>query len=386
MTNFRSPRVLIVAEPQDHTAYVMAFLLEKKGVQVEFFMPSLIPYYDQQTTYVGDGWSFSTEGQMILGPDVVYDTVWLRRTAGDSVKEFEIHEDDRPYIEQIHKAHRKSILSMIDVMCKKAGSLMVNDFPAKMIGNSKHLQLIIAEQLGLQIPQTLITNSPEQVEHFREKARGRLICKSLLPHTWKGEQSSWHAYSAIFPPRSSHTDEAVRLQPAIFQQYIEKKYEARVTIFGEKQFGIAIESQGHEKAIIDWRMSGLSGVKCSPYELSPSLFEKCLHLMAELKLTYGAFDFIITPGDEVVFLEVNESGQFLFLENKCPEVPITDAFCHFLAWGTLSDWDASSAQNLFPDVLSDPEYQKYIDQFKFFPSPDLGFVTDIGERVPALSA
>ena len=78
--------------------------------------------------------------------------------------------------------------------------------------------------------------------------------------------------------------------------------------------------------------------------------------------------------------------QFLFLENKCPEVPITDAFCHFLAWGTLSDWDASSAQNLFPDVLSDPEYQKYIEQFKFFPSPDLGFVTDIGEQVPALSA
>ena len=44
MTNFRSPRVLIVAEPQDHTAYVMAFLLERRGVQVEFFMPSLIPY------------------------------------------------------------------------------------------------------------------------------------------------------------------------------------------------------------------------------------------------------------------------------------------------------------------------------------------------------
>jgi len=37
-------------------------------------------------------------------------------------------------------------------------------------------------------------------------------------------------------------------------------------------------------------------------------------------------------------------------------------------------------------VLSDPEYQKYIEQFKFFPSPDLGFVTDIGEQVPALSA
>ncbi len=72
MTNFRSPRVLIVAEPQDHTAYVMAFLLERRGVQVEFFMPSLIPYYDEQTTYVGDGWSFSTETQTILGLSLIH--------------------------------------------------------------------------------------------------------------------------------------------------------------------------------------------------------------------------------------------------------------------------------------------------------------------------
>ncbi|RME33023.1 MAG: hypothetical protein D6794_12045, partial [Deltaproteobacteria bacterium] len=39
---------------------------------------------------------------------------------------------------------------------------------------------------------------------------------------------------------------------------------------------------------------------------------------------------IVTPGGEVVFLEVNEMGQWLWIEFRLPDVPLLDAFCRFL--------------------------------------------------------
>ena len=50
-------------------------------------------------------------------------------------------------------------------------------------------------------------------------------------------------------------------------------------------------------------------------------------------LVAGAFDFIVTPDDEWVYLEVNEAGQFIFVEQWCPELTLFDAFCAFVESG-----------------------------------------------------
>ncbi len=49
--------------------------------------------------------------------------------------------------------------------------------------------------------------------------------------------------------------------------------------------------------------------------------------MKRLNLRFGSIDLIVTPDDELVFLEINEQGQFLFLDERCPELGVMQADC-----------------------------------------------------------
>jgi len=52
--------------------------------------------------------------------------------------------------------------------------------------------------------------------------------------------------------------------------------------------------------------------------------------MQQLNLSFGAFDFILTPDDEYVFLEVNSSGQWGWIED-ITKMPISETIANTLA-------------------------------------------------------
>jgi hypothetical protein len=56
----------------------------------------------------------------------------------------------------------------------------------------------------------------------------------------------------------------------------------------------------------------------------------CLELLRRLGLVFGCFDFIVTPEGGHVFLEVNSAGQFLWVEEASPEIPMLAPFVDFL--------------------------------------------------------
>ena len=49
-----------------------------------------------------------------------------------------------------------------------------------------------------------------------------------------------------------------------------------------------------------------------------------------LGLCYGAIDLVLTPGGDYVFLEINPSGQYLWVE-RATGLPLTAAICDYLA-------------------------------------------------------
>lgn len=65
-------------------------------------------------------------------------------------------------------------------------------------------------------------------------------------------------------------------------------------------------------------------------EIPNVIDQKCRMLMESLGLVFGCFDFIVTPDGEYYFLEVNESGQFLWIEKLRPEIKMLDIFTEFL--------------------------------------------------------
>jgi hypothetical protein len=65
---------------------------------------------------------------------------------------------------------------------------------------------------------------------------------------------------------------------------------------------------------------------------------QCAALLDELGLVFGCFDFIVNPEGDYIFLEVNEMGQFLFVERSCG-IPLVDAFASFLLQGRVDfEW------------------------------------------------
>jgi glutathione synthase/RimK-type ligase-like ATP-grasp enzyme len=57
--------------------------------------------------------------------------------------------------------------------------------------------------------------------------------------------------------------------------------------------------------------------------------ERCVRLIERLELCYGAIDMILTPDGRYVFLEINPSGQYLWIEMETG-LPISAAICDLL--------------------------------------------------------
>jgi glutathione synthase/RimK-type ligase-like ATP-grasp enzyme len=192
-----------------------------------------------------------------------------------------------------------------------AGAHWINPRSADRRARHKGVQLLEATRLGFTIPPTLISNDPERVS-------GRL-------QSW-GEKAIYKPFTPYFPPPdkavyTSRVDsnliganaESVELAPGIFQELIEKEYELRITVVGNSVFAVRIESQDSPTTVLDWRKD-YDALAYSAVKLPAEVEQNLLRLHAALGLVFGAYDFIVTPSGEYIFLEVNPVGQWLWLE------------------------------------------------------------------------
>ena len=120
------------------------------------------------------------------------------------------------------------------------------------------------------------------------------------------------------------------LCPATFQELLPKSLEIRVTVVGQRVMSASIDSQVSARAAHDWRRDGVRMLQeWQLYQLPLEVEEKILCLMDYFSLNYGAIDIIITPDGKHVFLELNPSGEFFWLEQS-PGLPISDAIADLL--------------------------------------------------------
>ncbi len=105
---------------------------------------------------------------------------------------------------------------------------------------------------------------------------------------------------------------------AISVEYIEKAYEIRVFILGDKLFSMAIFSQKNEQTKTDSRKYDYHNPnRMVPY-LLPNLIERKLKaLFKQLSLGTGSVDLIKSKNNEYYFLEINPDGQYGFMSETC---------------------------------------------------------------------
>ena len=190
--------------------------------------------------------------------------------------------------------------------------------------NFKPQQLHAAAAVDLNVPRTLITNSPEQAQKFASEIGGPIVYKAFEPPNLPDDKV---IFTTVIEP-GDLDDPAIRLTAHLFQEQIPKEFDARITMIGDRCFGVAIHATS-PTAKIDFR-ADYDAVSYTPLTLPADLPGRLRAYLDRFGLEFGAFDFAVTADGKYYFLECNPNGQWSWIEDQTG-LPMAEAFAEYLA-------------------------------------------------------
>lgn len=185
--------------------------------------------------------------------------------------------------------------------------------------SSKMEQIANTISVGLKVPDTCFANRQEDVLTMA-KGHQELVLKPIASDGIREDDKDIEY--VFYTQKISRKDianapkEAFTQTVSYVQEYIPKAFELRVTIVAKRVFACKIESQHlkDDEGKIDWRQGYEHGLRYEPYDLPTDISDKCIKFLDKMRLNFGAFDFIVTPSGEYIFLECNPNGQWLWIE------------------------------------------------------------------------
>jgi glutathione synthase/RimK-type ligase-like ATP-grasp enzyme len=143
-----------------------------------------------------------------------------------------------------------------------------------------------------------------------------------------GETDSW-VYTNLVTTDFRLSLPLVANCPTLFQQYIPKVLDVRVTVVGDKCISVALHSQENKESTIDCRRENMRHMRYSQIELPEPLAINLVALTRSYGLWFAAIDLALDETGEYWFLELNPAGQWAWLE-QITGVPISEAIIHCL--------------------------------------------------------
>jgi hypothetical protein len=303
----------IVSHQEDLHAVTVRQHLDHISAEHVVIDTALLPAELALTTYQSgtDGWT-GQWGAMDLSELSV---MWWRRP-----QPFTLHQELKTASDRMFSLGECS--AAVSGMWSCLDAIWVNDPDRDEIASRKMYQLKVASEIGLRVPRTCITNSPEQANLFITDNPGGVIYKPFggTPETWRETR--------LVREHDMELLDCVRTAPVIFQEAIGGGCDIRVTVIGDQLFPAQILSR--ESAYeFDFRIDS-NHAPTSVHVLPERVVEQLLRLMSQLGLHFGAIDLRLSPEGEYVFLEINPAGQWLFIEYATGQ-PISEALANHLA-------------------------------------------------------
>ena len=183
----------------------------------------------------------------------------------------------------------------------------INDPGADRTASRKIVQLETALRAGFTVPETLITNDPDEARSFAESRPGPVVYKRT------GTGRAEFAETRIIDRADFGKLTSIRTSPTTFQDYIDATCDLRVVWVDGVEWTVRIDSQAGVGRI-DSRLD--TSVEFAREQLPASVSKSLATLMGALGLSFGVIDLRLGRDGEYYFLEVNPQGQFAYLEIK----------------------------------------------------------------------
>jgi MvdD family ATP-grasp ribosomal peptide maturase len=304
-------KILIITHTEDNfsiekvTEYV-----EKNGFEVIRFDVDLYPLQNKLSTiFENGGWV-----SILETPETKYRlddiaAVWYRRAynIGRGLKE----ELDAKFYGAAMGEIRNTLFGFLESI--DAYSLGKPGVYRRL--DSKEEQLKIADKIGLKIPETCLTNNPEDARQFIIKHKN-VVAKMQTGFAIYEDGVESVVFTNVIGEDKLEELDSLLYCPMQFQKKIEKKKELRITVVGQDVYAFEIDSQQFEDAKVDWRKDGVNLIdKWVRTELPADVETKILELLNVYNVDYGAIDMIVSPEDDYYFIEINAAGEFFWLDN-----------------------------------------------------------------------
>lgn len=272
---------------------------------------------------------FSLNGEKIHSETI--HSFWWRRPLG-SYRE----ESTDPIVKYVSSESEALIRSIPDFFTR---AVWVSDPNATREAGRKPRQLKIASGLGLRIPRSLVSNSPESVRKFLlESGTTPLIMKAvnsafvrINPKVKDTEHMNRVIYTKLVTPEFINANlDRITSCPFILQEAITKEMDIRVTVAGNQVFamGITTNMPKNSPETVDWRRMDAERIY-SLHTLPLKIASACIDVIKQLGLKFGCIDLGFSEKEGYTFFEVNPQGQWLVSEQVLG-YPIADAVIDLL--------------------------------------------------------
>lgn len=300
--------LLIVTNANDKHADFVEIQLRERGVTYHRFNTESFPQHTAICLGFNNGDITSRLVTRNGEIDLRHTThVWYRKPSPPIIDPAIIDPVARSFSEQEARTSLENLWETIP-------GLWVNDIFSMRRANNRFLQWRLAQELGFRMPTTMLTNSPTMARNFVHQVGGKVALK-VIGQTLVACEDVVHAmYTRLCDEAVIAEMDAVRFTPSILQTYIEKRVEHRVTVIGDRVFDCIIESQTTTKTQIDWRRYDLANTPHRVGVLPDSVAQQCVEITHRLGLLFSGIDLIETPDGDFIFLEINCSPQWGWIE------------------------------------------------------------------------
>ena len=231
-------------------------------------------------------------------------SIWYRRKPTPEVPS-SISEKDRNFA-------FNELSHIIDGILPQKSVRWVDHPSSVRLAERKLQQLRVAVDFGMRIPRTIISTNPHSLIEFAKKELKGVICKPIFRGLNIVGSQAESAYTRLVSDDELESILENPTFPTLLQEFVPKGSDLRITVVGNHFWGVEITTKIHA---VDWRMPEVSP-EYRIFEVPDDLKKQCKAILNFFGLTYGAFDFAVSPDGQVYFLEVNAVGEWAWLDRE----------------------------------------------------------------------
>lgn len=282
--------ILIITSSFDET---VDYLENKYGSRISFYRLNVDKFDDYQFYVTNDGWKIESSFGSIYNKNIK--SIYYRKPYYPDLSEYEL---------KYHGLIKNDITTVVNGLVDSFCGRVLSKPKVLRYGENKINQLLYVSNKNILFPKSYIGNTNK---NFNNYFSNKKIIKPISIGR-VGDGADVELYQTnLYKDDDNRRD--ISLTPIYVQEYIEKKYEVRITIVGLNIYAVRIDTSNK----IDWRLD-YSNHKYTVIKCPKEIEDFCIQMLIDFQLEFGAFDFIVTNDNQWYFLEVNPNGQWLWLE------------------------------------------------------------------------